>query len=89
MNKPLTMIIKETRIKLANICNESGLPPIILDLIMQGVYSEVHSLAEKQTSEEEMAYVKMLEENKQKEDLKEGLAKSRKNQKIQEGETNE
>lgn len=76
MNKPLTMIVKETRTKLANVCNESGLPPVILDLIMQGVYSEIHSISEKQSLEEEMTYVKMTEENKGKEDLKEGLAKS-------------
>ena len=57
MNKPLTMIIKETKTKLANACNESGLPPIILDLIMQGLYSEIHNLAEKQSSEEESAYM--------------------------------
>lgn len=82
MNKPLTMIIKETRMKLANICNESGLPPVILDLIIQGVYSEVHSLAERQTFEEEAAYVKMLKENEQKEDLKESLVKSQENQEI-------
>lgn len=82
MNKPLTMIIKETRTKLINACNESGLSPIILDLIMQGVYAEIHLLAEKQSTEEEMAYVKMLEENKQKEDLKEGLVKSQENQEI-------
>lgn len=63
MNKPLAIIIKETRIKMVNICNESGLPPIILDLIMQGIYSEIHSLAEKQTLEEEKTYVKTLEEN--------------------------
>jgi hypothetical protein len=56
MNKPLTMVIKETKIKLANVCNESGLPPIILDLIIQGIYSEIHSLAEKRTLEDEMAY---------------------------------
>lgn len=62
MNKPITMVIKETKRKLANVCNESGLSPVILDLIMQGIYSEIHSLAEKQTLEEEMAYVKMLEE---------------------------
>lgn len=63
MNKPLAMIIKETRMKMANICNESGLPPVILDLIMQGIYSEIHTLAEKQTLEEEKVYVKTLEEN--------------------------
>lgn len=60
MNKPLTMVIKETRTKLANACNESGLSPIILDLIMQGLYSEIHSLAERQTSEEEAAYLATL-----------------------------
>lgn len=61
MNKPLTMVIKETKNKLANICNESGLSPVILDLIMQGIYSEIHSLAEKQAAEEEMAYIKMTD----------------------------
>lgn len=60
MNKPLTMVIKETKMKLANACNESGLPPIILDLIMQGLYSEIHSLAERQSSEEEAAYLAAL-----------------------------
>ena len=63
MNKPITMVIKETKRKLINICNESGLSPAILDMIVQGIYSEVHSLAERQALEEEMAYVKMLEES--------------------------
>ena len=64
MNKPLTMIIKETQTKIVNACNESGLSPIILDLIIQGVYSEIRSLAEKQASEEEKVYMKSLKENK-------------------------
>lgn len=63
MNKPLTMVIKETKMKLANVCNESGLPPIILDLIMQGLYSEIHGLAERQSSEEETAYLAALGSN--------------------------
>ena len=62
MNKPITMVIKETKTKIVNICNESGLSPIVLDLIMQGIYSEIHSIAERQTMEEEMSYVKMLKE---------------------------
>lgn len=66
MNKPITMVIKETKTKIANICNESGLSPIVLDLIMQGIYSEIHSLAERQTKEEEMSYMKMLEESSKK-----------------------
>ena len=63
MNKPLTMVIKETKKKLINVCNESGLSPTILDLIIQGIYTDVHSLAERQALEEEMAYVKTLEES--------------------------
>lgn len=62
MNKPITMVIKETKNKLANVCNESGLSPAILDLIMQGLYSEIHSLAERQAMEEEVAYARMLQE---------------------------
>lgn len=62
MNKPITMVIKETKNKLANVCNESGLSPAILDLIMQGLYSEIHSLAERQAIEEEVAYARMLQE---------------------------
>lgn len=61
MNKPLSVIIKETKTELARVCNESGLPPFILDLIMQGIYSEIHSIAEKQTLDEEAAYSKMIE----------------------------
>lgn len=60
MNKPITMIVKETKTKIINACNESGLPPIILDLIIQGIYSEIHSLAEKQSTEEEMIYIDMI-----------------------------
>lgn len=66
MNKPLPMMIKETKSKLVNICNESGLSPVILDLIMQGLYNEIHSLAERQAFEEEIAYAKMLKEESKK-----------------------
>lgn len=62
MNKPITMIIKDTKRKLVSVCNESGLSPAILDLIMQGIYSEIHTLAEKQALEEEAAYIKMIKE---------------------------
>ena len=62
INKPITMVIKETKNKIANICNESGLSPVVLDLIVQGIYSEIHSLAERQALEEEMAYVTAINE---------------------------
>lgn len=71
MNKPITMVIKETKTKIANICNESGLPPIILDLIVHGLYTEIHSLAERQTMEEEVSYTKMVEEASKNTDIAE------------------
>lgn len=72
MNKPLTMIIKDTKTKIANVINESNLPPAILDLIMQGIYSEIRYIAEKQTTDEEAAYLKFLEENAVKESKDDG-----------------
>ena len=74
MNKPFTMMVKETKTKLANICNESGLPLVVLDLIMQGMYSEIHSLAERQTEEEEISYTKMLEESAKNADISDKCA---------------
>lgn len=68
MKKPISMIIKETKTKLASVCNESGLSPTILDLIVQGIYSEVHSLAEKQAKEEESIYLQTLNDIKDKKD---------------------
>ena len=69
MNKPITMVIKETQIELANVCNKSGLSPIYLDLIMRGLYSEIHTLAERQSMEEGMAYVRMLKESSNDEEI--------------------
>lgn len=63
MNKPLSVIIKETKNKFADICNESKLPPIVLDMIIQGLYLEVHQLAERQISEEESSYKKTVDNN--------------------------
>jgi len=63
-NKPISMIVKETKTKIANACNESKLSPVILDLIMSELYSEVHSLAEKQAIEEEKAYMAAIQSDK-------------------------
>lgn len=62
MNKPISMIIKETKTNIINACNESRLQPAILDLIMREIYSEVRSLAEKQAIEEENAYMNSIQD---------------------------
>lgn len=60
MNKPITMVIKETKMNLVKVCNESGLSPVILDLIVQGLYSEIHAISEKQTEKDEQDYMSAL-----------------------------
>lgn len=71
INKPITMTIKETKAKMINIINESGLSLAVLDLIMQGIYSEVHSLAEKQAIEEERIYTEMIKDKDIKDNIEE------------------
>ena len=60
MNKPLSMIVEETKNGLASVCNESGLPPIILDFILKEIYYEVHNIAEKQALHDKSVYEKSL-----------------------------
>lgn len=71
MNKPLTMIIKETQNNVVNTLNESGLPPIILDFILRDIYMEVHGIAERQTAEDAEKYEKSLKEEAEKKVVKE------------------
>ena len=69
MNKPLSIMIKETEQNLIKVCNESGLPSSVLDLIMQGISAKVHSLAERQALEEEATYTRILKESSENSDI--------------------
>ena len=60
MNKPITIAIKETKTNLIKACNDAGLSPVILDLILSGIYAEIHALAERQAIEEENAYIRAM-----------------------------
>lgn len=60
MNKPLTIAIKETKSKIISACNESGIPLAVLDLIVGGIYSEIHALVEKQAIEDEASYMSAI-----------------------------
>ena len=71
MNKPLTMIVNETKAKIIKACNESGLPIVMIDLIVQGVYSEIHLLAEKQTWEDERVFAETGKEDEKENQSKE------------------
>ncbi|MCD8036034.1 MAG: hypothetical protein LUE88_01430 [Clostridiales bacterium] len=62
MNKPASLAIKEFSEKLEECINESGLPPIVVEMIMWGYYMQIKEMAEKQTKDEEEIYRKNMEE---------------------------
>lgn len=71
MNKPTTILIQETKSKFAQICNDSSLPLCVLDLIIQNIYHEVHSLSQKQLQDDELEYINSLSSEKNESDKSE------------------
>ena len=62
-NKDMYYTIKEVQKRLVQICNESGLSPIVLELILQNLLSEVRLMIEKQIFEEEKQELLKEEDN--------------------------
>ena len=63
MEKSFNKTIKEVQRRMIQICNESDLSPIVLELILQNLLSEVHLMVEKQTFEEEKQELLKEEDN--------------------------
>lgn len=63
MEKSFNKTIKEVQKRLVQICNESGLSPIVLELILQNLLSEVRLMIEKQIFEEEKQELLKEEDN--------------------------
>ena len=63
MEKSFNKTIKEVQRRIIQICNESDLSPIVLELILQNLLSEVHLMVEKQTFEEEKQELLKEEDN--------------------------
>ena len=64
MNKPISMVINETRILLTKICNESGLPACVLEPIVKDLYDEIKYVAAMQLKQDTEAYNKAQEDAK-------------------------
>ena len=56
MNKPASVAIKEFSKKLETCINESGLPAVIVEMVMRGYYLQIRELAENQTRSDEESY---------------------------------
>lgn len=61
MDKPLTLVLRDTKKDLIKICNNSGLPPVILDLIIQDIAKDISIMAAQQVQREEASYLAALE----------------------------
>lgn len=64
MNKPISMVINETRISLLNVLNTSNLPPCILEMIIKDLYSEAKQLSTLQLKQDTETYNKAQEDSK-------------------------
>ena len=65
MNKPISVIIEDTKKSIANTLNESQLHPYIMDTIMRDLYEEVHSLYIRTVQNEKDEYEKSLNTTKE------------------------
>ena len=63
MNKPISVIIEDTKKSIADTLNKSQLHPYIMDTIMRDLYEEVHSLYIRTAQAENDEYKKSLESN--------------------------
>lgn len=65
MQKPITMIREETKIALANIINNSGLPPFIIEPILAEFLTETRIAAQQQYENEKAEYEEQMKQEGQ------------------------
>ena len=57
------MAIKEFEEKLEESINNSGLPPVIVEMVLRGYYIQIKEMAKKQADEEEAAFKSEVRDN--------------------------
>lgn len=67
MDKPLSIVIEETRQSIADAVNKSHLPPALLAYIVKDVYSELRQIEANQYKQDKIAYEISLNEEEKKE----------------------
>ena len=56
MNKPIILVIEETKTKLADIINTSGLPPFVIEPILSTFLQEAHAASKRQYEIDKIQY---------------------------------
>lgn len=62
MQKPISIAINEIQNLLTDICNKSGLPACILELIVKDLYNEIKNVSAIQLKHDKKAYTKSQKE---------------------------
>lgn len=57
------MAIREFEEKLEESINNSGLPPVIVEMVLRGYYIQIKEMAKKQADEEEAAFKREVRDN--------------------------
>ncbi|MGI6096170.1 MAG: hypothetical protein ACOYBL_12190 [Lachnospiraceae bacterium] len=66
---PLSVALSNIRRDLSSVLNESGLHICILDMVVSGLYTEIHDLANKQSALEMKDYEKSKENKTKNKDV--------------------
>ena len=64
MNKPVNLVLEETKQKLSQNINESGLPAFLVELLLKDIYSQVNFLAQRDLEKSKKEYEASLEKEK-------------------------
>lgn len=64
MEKPITVLINDTKNAIISILNESNLHPILMEQIMNEIHTEVTNVLNQTIKKEKEEYEKSLEEEK-------------------------
>lgn len=78
MNKPITLVIEETKTKLADVINTSGLPPFVIEPMLSTFLQEAHVASKRQYEIEKLQYEHSIakEQEEQNEDVKKDESES-------------
>lgn len=60
MDKPFSMLYEEFRMNIANAINNSGLPPAVLESVLQNYLTEINNIARNQYKTDKSQYEKLL-----------------------------
>lgn len=61
--RPASVAIRELENSIENSINSSGLPPIIVEMVLRGYYIQIKEMAKKQADEEEAAFKREVRDN--------------------------